>query len=106
MTIPITKKTIFDKMGKNKHIEIADYISENSVEDKKEIQRIMKLFEQHRDARGRWQVDQKVGNQLLVYFRKYVDGNASSNLFGCGGCAQKMVSYMHTINNVWRNQTK
>tara|TARA_B100001094_G_scaffold333070_1_gene408307 strand:- start:1892 stop:2212 length:321 start_codon:yes stop_codon:yes gene_type:complete len=106
MTIPITKKTIFDKMGTNKHIEIAKRIQDNAPDDKKEIQRIMKLFARSRDARGRWSVNESVGRELLVYFRKYVDGTASNNLFGCGGCAQKMVSYMNQINNVWRNQIK
>lgn len=103
MTIPIEKKTIFDKMGKNKHIEIAESIS---PKDKKDIQRIMNLFNDNRDARGRWSVNEKIGKELLVYFKKYVDSKASSNLFGCGGCAQKMVSYMNLINDTWRNQTK
>ena len=103
MTIPVYKKTIFDKMSKHKLLEISNKIS--SI-DKKDIIRIMELFNKHRDARGRWNVPEKHGKELLVYFKKYVDPNAKTSLFGCGGCAQKMVSFMFQIYNTWQSQTK
>ena len=56
MTLPIYKKTIFDKMNKNKLKDISNKISET---DKIEITRLMKLFNSHRDARGRWSVPEK-----------------------------------------------
>jgi len=102
MTLPIAKKTIFDKMG-NKQTEIADQIL---GEDKKEIQRLMKLFISRRDARGAWQIPRKEGNELFVYFQKYVDPKATPNIFGCGGCAKKMVDFMFSIYRIWQNQTK
>tara|TARA_R100001443_G_scaffold89091_1_gene95531 strand:- start:556 stop:864 length:309 start_codon:yes stop_codon:yes gene_type:complete len=102
MTLPIYKKTIFDKM-ENKHIEIADKIN---FKDKEEIKRLMKLFNRHRDARGNWVINEKHGRELLVYFKKYVDSSATTRLFGCGGCAKKMVAYMNKINNVWQNPIK
>jgi len=101
MTLPIAKKSIIDKMA-DKKTEIANTIS---GEDKEEIQRLMLLFKKHRDARGRWKVPQKTGLELFAYFKKYVDPKASPNLFGCGGCAQKMVTYMADINKIWQNQT-
>ena len=102
MTIPIFKKTIFEKMGNKRTTEIANKIT---IKDQNDIVRLMKLFNAHRDARGRWNVPQKHGKELLVYFKKYVDPNATTRLFGCGGCAQKMVDYMFEIYKVWQNQT-
>jgi hypothetical protein len=102
MTLPIAKKSIIDKMADSK-TEIANKIS---VEDKKEIKRLMQMFNKHRDARGRWQVPKNTGLELFAYFKKYVDPKASPNLFGCGGCAQKMVTFMADINKIWQNQTK
>ena len=103
MTIPIYKKAKFEKMGIKKQTEIANKIT---IKDREDIQRLMSLFSQHRDARGRWTINEKYGHELFVYFKKYVDTNAKLNLFGCGGCAQKMVNYMFGINKIWQNQIK
>tara|TARA_R110000824_G_C15058626_1_gene662178 strand:+ start:235 stop:546 length:312 start_codon:yes stop_codon:yes gene_type:complete len=103
MTIPIYKKTIFEKMGIEKQTEIANKIT---IKDRDDITRLMKLFDGNRDARGRWNVPEKYGKQLLIHFQKYVDPKATTRLFGCGGCAQKMVEYMFGIYKIWQNQTK
>lgn len=102
MTLPIAKKTIIDKMA-DKKTEIANQINH---EDKQDIKRLMKLFNKNRDARGRWNVPKNYGLELFAYFKKYVDPKATPNLFGCGGCAQKMVTFMADINKIWQNQTK
>lgn len=102
MPLPIYKKTIFDTM-ENKQTEIADKIVQ---EDKDEIYRIMSQLIAHKDARGQWKIPSNLGKELLVYFQRYVDPNARSNIFGCGGCASKMVEYMEKIYYIWRNQTK
>ena len=101
MTIPIYKTNIFEKM-ENKQHEIADSIS---LDDKIEIQRIVGILRKRRDARGNWAIRNDVGRELLVYFRKYVDPNIKDNVFGCGGCAKKMVNFMNDIYNIWLNQT-
>ena len=102
MPIPIYKKTIFDTM-ENKQTEIADKIIQV---DKDEICRIMSQLISHKDARGQWKITNTLGKELLVYFQRYVDPNARSNIFGCGGCAKKMVGYMEKIYNIWQNPTK
>ena len=102
MTLPIYKKSISDKMTP-RQIEIADEIN---AEDKKEITRMIKVFLKHRDLRGNWQIPQKNGLELLPYFKKYVDPNVTTNIFGCGGCARKMVDFMFNIYKIWQNQTK
>ena len=56
MTIPIYKKTIFEKMGIEKQTEIANKIT---IKDRDDITRLMKLFDGNRDARGRWNVPEK-----------------------------------------------
>jgi len=102
MTIPIYKKNIFDKM-KNKQNEIADSIP---LDDKIEIQRLVGSLRKKRDARGNWAIRNDLGKELLVYFKKYVDPNVKENIFGCGGCATKMVNFMNNIYNIWQNQMK
>lgn len=102
MTLPIYKKTIFDKVN-NRQVEIANEIN---ATDKKEITRMIKVFLQHRDARGNWQIPRQNGLELLPYFKKYVDANVTNNIFGCGGCAKKMVDFMFNIYKIWQNQTK
>ena len=102
MTIPIGKKDIFDKMDKSKQT-IAESINES---DKTEIKSLIRQFIAHRDARGNWQIPNKQGRELLVYFKKYVDPNATDRLFGCGSCAKKVVNYMYDIFKIWQNQTK
>lgn len=101
MTLPIYKKNKFEKM-ENKDVQIANNIS---LQDRKEIKRLISEFLRHRDARGNWVIPRKQGTELLHYFKKYVDPNVSTNIFGCGGCAKKMVEYMHKIYMIWRNQT-
>ena len=102
MTIPIYKKTIFDAMG-NKQIEIADKINET---DRKDIERLVVLFMNARDARGNWTIPRNEGLELFKYFQKYVDEKASPNIFGCGGCAKKMIEFMVSIDKIWRSQIK
>ena len=102
MSIPIYKKTIFDTM-ENRQTEIANKICN---EDKLEIQKLMDLFISNKDARGSWQIPRKQGMQMLPYFQKYVDNGARSNIFGCGGCATKMIDYMFSIYKIWQNQIK
>ena len=103
MTLPIYKKTIFDKMENKQTVLIANTITS---EDRKDVKRLMELFVRNKDARGGWQIPNKEGKELLVYFQKYVDKNARPNIFGCGGCAKKMVEYMFSIFKIWQNQTK
>jgi len=102
MTLPIYKKTIFDKM-ENKLTEIATAIA---PDDRPEMERLVKLFVQHKDARGNWQIPEKEFKELLVYFQRYVDKNAKPNVYGCGGCARKVVETMFSIVKLWQNQTK
>ena len=102
MTIPIFKKAKFEKMNKDKQT-IADEIL---IEDKEQICLLMEKFIKHKDARGRWQIPQNEGRKLLVYFKKYVDPNITDNIFGCGGCAIKMVNYMFEIYKLWQNPIK
>jgi len=102
MPIPIYKKTIFDTM-KNRELEIAEKIPQ---EDKDEICRIMSQLISHKDARGAWTIPNGLGMELLVYFQRHVDPNAKSNIFGCGGCAKKMVGFMERIYKLWQNQIK
>tara|TARA_R100000655_G_scaffold24_2_gene145 strand:+ start:15315 stop:15623 length:309 start_codon:yes stop_codon:yes gene_type:complete len=102
MIIPIFKKTKFETMNKDKQT-IADDIS---IEDKEQICVLMKQFIKHKDARGRWQIPKNEGRKLLVYFRKYVDPKIKDNIFGCGGCATKMVNYMFDIYKLWQNPIK
>jgi len=101
MTLPIYKKSKFDEM-ENKQNQIAKDITSD---DRKEITRLMVRFIKHKDARGAWQIPRKEGMQLLPYFQKYVDPNTKGNIFGCGGCAKKMVDYMFSIYKIWQNQT-
>ncbi len=105
MVLPIFKKTIFDEMENKKitHQTIADSISSD---DKQDVIRIMKQLIAHRDARGNWNIPKKQGLEIFEHFKKYVDKNAKPTLFGCGGCAKKMVNYMHQIFKIWQNQTK
>tara|TARA_R100001244_G_scaffold43228_1_gene38823 strand:+ start:7305 stop:7616 length:312 start_codon:yes stop_codon:yes gene_type:complete len=103
MTLPTYKKTIFDTMGNKQTEFIANTIT---PEDRKDVERLMKLFIKYKDARGNWKIPNKEGKELLVYFQKYVDRNARPNIFGCGGCAKKMVEYMFSIYRLWQNQTK
>ena len=102
MTIPIYKKAKFEKMNKDKQT-IADEIL---IEDKEQICLLMEQFIKHKDARGRWQIPQNEGRKLLVYFRKYIDPKIKDNIFGCGGCAIKMVNYMFDIYKLWQNPIK
>ena len=102
MTIPRYKKSITDKMTP-RQIEIANEIN---AKDKKEITRMIKVFLQHRDLRGNWMIPQKNGLELLPYFKKYVDPNVTTNIFGCGGCAKKMVDFMFNIYKIWQNPIK
>ena len=102
MTIPIYKKTIFDTMGNRKQ-EIAEEIEPR---DKVDVSRLIEMFLRKRDARGRWEIPQKEGMELLVYFKKYVDPKASNNIFGCGGCAAKMVDYMSEVYKLWQSPIK
>ena len=102
MPIPIYKKTIFDVM-ENKDDENAAKF--DSI-DRQAVENLMVQFIQNKDARGQWKIPRKEGLELLVYFRKYIDPNVRDNIFGCGGCAKKMVEYMFTIYKKWQNQTK
>ncbi len=102
MIIPIFKKSKFEKMD-NKKQTIAEEISS---EDKEQICLLIEKFIKHKDARGRWQIPKKEGRELLVYFRKYIDPKIKDNIFGCGGCAMKMVNYMFDIYKIWQNPTK
>lgn len=102
MTLPIYKKTIFDTM-KNKQLEISEEINEA---DRKDIERLMGLFVKNRTARGQWQIPRQQGMELLPYFKKYVDNKVSPNIFGCGGCATKMVDYMFSIYKIWQSPIK
>ena len=102
MTLPIYKKSITTKMGQ-RQIEIA---SEINAKDKIEISRMIKVFIKHRDVRGNWIIPKKNGLELLPYFKKYVDHKVTNNIFGCGGCASKMVEFMFNIYQIWQNQTK
>ena len=101
MTFLNYKKTIFDSMDQRK-IDIAKKINSK---DKTEISRLMERFIKHKDARGNWQIPRKEGMELLPYFQKYVDPNARSNIFGCGGCAKKMVDFMFQIYKIWQSPT-
>lgn len=102
MVLPIYKKTIFDVM-ENKDDENAAKF--DSV-DKQAVQDLMVQFIKSRDARGQWQIPHKQGKELLIYFRKYIDPNVRDNIFGCGGCARKMVEYMFKIYKLWQNPIK
>ena len=102
MTLPIYKKSISHKMT-TRQIEIANEIS---ATDKKEISRMIQVFLQYRDARGNWMIPKKNGLELLPYFKKYVDPKVTNNIFGCGGCAKKMVDFMFNIYKIWQNPTR
>ena len=86
-----------------RQVEIAKEIK---GKDKAEIIRLMEDFIRHRDLRGNWQIPRKNGLELLVYFKKYVDSNVSQNIFGCGGCAKRMVDFMFNIFQIWQSPTK
>ena len=102
MSIPIYKKSIFEKMGIT-HQDIANKIK---PKDRVQISILIERFIKHKDARGNWQIPRKEGMELLPYFQNYVDSGARSNIFGCGGCATKMVNYMHEVYKIWQNPTK
>ena len=102
MVLPIYKKSIFDVMENKDNENAAKF---DSV-DKQAVQDLMVQFIKGRDARGQWQIPQKQGKELLIYFRKYIDPNVRENIFGCGGCAKKMVEYMFMIYKKWQNPIK
>ena len=103
MTIPIYKKTKFEKMIKKDKQTIAD---EFTLEDKEKVTDLIEKFMKNRDARGRWNIPKTEGRQLLVYFKKYVDPKIKDNIFGCGGCALKMLLFMVDVYKLWQNPIK
>lgn len=100
--LPIYKKDKFEKMDKAKQT-IAESVT---TSDKAEIKRLMNLFRSRRDARGNWYKPEKELRELLVYFKKYVDKNASNNVLGCGGCGNKILNFMNDIYLIWQSPTK
>ena len=103
MVLPITKFEIkFVKETKNNMHE--KRLSERfSIEDKNEVDLLLKQIQ--RDARGNLIYQRETAKQILLYFRKHVDPDVPDNIFGCGGCATKMLNTMFKIQHEWQNQT-
>jgi hypothetical protein len=103
MVIPIPKFEIkfVNETTNNMHEK---RLSEKfSIEDRNEVDIL--LAQMKCDARGRLSYQREHAKQLLNYFRKYIDPNVPDNIFGCGGCAIKMIKQMQNIQKQWQNQT-
>jgi len=102
----IDKQKVYKKRKQKTNAEMAEIpeIAEQiTLEDKIEIQR--HLTNISRDARGRLNYRRGDASNLLPYFQKYVDSNVKGNIFGCGGCVNKMLDTMLKIGKQWRNPT-
>ena len=101
MVIPIFKKnTIIENKTKQQMKDIAEKIP---LEDKIQIDNILNKIK--KDARGRIVYTRNDATAVLVYFQKYIDPKVKGNIFGCGGCAQKMLNTMFNLQKEWQNQT-
>mgnify|MGYP003626081635 CR=1 FL=1 len=100
--IPTYKASItFVKQTKNNMHE--QRLAERfSIDDRNQVDIILKRF--RKDARGNLSYVKKDALELLTYFQKYIDPDVSNNIFGCGGCAKKIINQMQLIAKQWQNQ--
>ncbi len=74
-----------------------------SIDDSNEVDIILSRI--RKDARGRYMYNRDDARLLLKYFRKYIDPDVPDNIFGCGGCATKIIVQMFKIQKEWLNPT-
>lgn len=101
MVIPIFKKSKFDETQGNKTMK--DIAENVSIDDRNDIDIILKKF--GRDARGNLLWSRQNARLILPYFQKYIDPNIKDNIFGCGGCATKVINKMFRLQREWQNPT-
>tara|TARA_R110001592_G_scaffold268231_1_gene534438 strand:+ start:139 stop:453 length:315 start_codon:yes stop_codon:yes gene_type:complete len=103
MAIPIPKFQIkfVKKTTNNMHEQrLAERFS---IEDKNDVDILLAQIKF--DARKNLIYQREHARQLLLFFRKHVDPDVPDNIFGCGGCAKKMIMQMFKIQNAWQNPT-
>ena len=103
MVIPIPKFEIKFVTETKNNMHTKRLSEKFSIEDRNEVDIL--LAQMRRDARGQIAYQREHARQLLGYFRKYIDPDVPDNIFGCGGCATKMINQMFKIQNEWRNPT-
>jgi len=74
-----------------------------SIDDRNAVDIILSKIKP--DARGRLMYHRSDAMDLLDYFRKYIDPDVPDNIFGCGGCANKIINQMKKIQKEWLNLT-
>ncbi len=74
-----------------------------SIDDRNDVDIILNRI--RKDARGRYMYNRSDAMELLIYFRRYIDPDVPDNIFGCGGCATKIITQMFKIQNEWLNPT-
>jgi len=104
MVMPIIKSSIsFVKKTENNMHEkrLAERFS---IDDRNEVDIILSKIKP--DARGRLMYQRNDAMDLLQYFRKHIDPDVPDNIFGCGGCATKIINQMFNIQKEWLNLTQ
>jgi hypothetical protein len=107
MVIPIYSKklNIVKQKTDEKIMNNIQKVAENvSLSDQLEIEKITNQI--NYDARGNIQYSRNQAKNLLPYFQKYFDPNVSGSIFGCGGCAQRLVKTMKQLTNYLNGKTK
>lgn len=103
MVLPITKfdiKFVKKTIGNMHEKRLAERFS---IDDRNDVDIILNRI--RKDARGRYMYNRSDAMELLIYFRRYIDPDVPDNIFGCGGCATKIITQMFKIQKEWLNPT-
>tara|TARA_R110000824_G_scaffold307292_1_gene494804 strand:+ start:309 stop:632 length:324 start_codon:yes stop_codon:yes gene_type:complete len=107
MVIPIYSKTlnIVRQKTNQKIMNNIEQVAETiSLDDQLEIEKITNQITN--DARGNIQYNRTQALNLLPFFQKYFDKNVTTSIFGCGGCAKKLVRTMKQLTTHLNGKTK
>jgi len=103
MVIPIPKFEIKFATETTNNMHEKRLSERFSIEDRNEVDIL--LAQMRYDVRGRLSYQREHARKLLLFFRKHVDPDVPDNIFGCGGCAKKMIDTMFKIQREWQNPT-
>jgi phosphotransacetylase len=101
IVVGIKKPRIFEQ---TKHFTMKEIADKVSIDDQNEIDNLLKKI--RKDARGRFMYNKKDALAILPFFNKYIDAKVGKNIFGCGGCVNKIMNKMFELQKEWRNLTK
>ena len=89
---------------KKQNSKMKDIAEQVSIEDMNAID--IALSKIKKDARGRFMYSKHDALALLPFFNKYIDPKVGKNIFGCGGCVDKVMNKMFQLQKEWQNLTK